>query len=176
MTNANDATVQVRLSSERRDQWDEHAEELTNGNRSDFIKSMVEAGRKKFDADVQRDEPTDEIRRERNRLRRENENLRTENERLLNRLDTTGERGAVLSFLADHGQEGATFDALLEHVSGGVTERLNQHIDRLKAQGAIEADPAPEDTSKVKLSMKPSEARYRATDADEAPPRREGGQ
>jgi hypothetical protein len=142
MANANDATAQVRLSSERRDQWDEHADELTNGNRSDFIKSMVEAGRKKFDADVSPDEPTDEIRRERNRLRRENEELREENERLYDRLDTAGTRGAIVSYLREHGD--ATFDRLIEHVSGGVTERVNDHIDAMRSDGELGVTTAPE--------------------------------
>jgi len=37
----------------------------------------------------------------------------------------------------------------------------------LKAQGAIEAEPAPEDTSEFKLAMKPTEARYRRAEESE---------
>jgi len=144
MANANDATVQVRLSSDRRDQWDEYAEELTNGNRSDFIKSMVEAGTKKFDADVQPDETANDLRRERNRLRAENEDLRERNKRLIKRLQTTGERGEILSFLREQDGKDATFDELLEAVTGGATKRLNEHIDAMRSNGELGVTTAPE--------------------------------
>jgi len=51
--------VQVYVPGYQRDRWDEHADEL-GMNRSEFVKAMVQAGRRGFGADTEGSEATSE--------------------------------------------------------------------------------------------------------------------
>lgn len=96
---------------------------------SPFIRDMVEAGLKKFNAAVEPDETNRELRTQRNDLRRELRRARGRIEELEDRLHG-GEHEAIREYVADN--PGATFDDIIMHVNKGVPDRVIRHIEEME--------------------------------------------
>lgn len=108
--------------------WKAEAEEM-DMSISEWVQAMVEAGRKKFDASVEPDETTDELRRQRNDLKEELDHARER----IEELETTlhhGEREAIREFVKEN--PGATFGDIVQHIIDTVPERVNRHLDELE--------------------------------------------
>lgn len=107
--------VQVYVPAYQRDIWDEHADEL-DMNRSEFVKAMVQAGRRGFGGEpaTERGTVADET-----------------------APDTTpaelSER--VLTALEDH--DCLSWDELLASVTGDIEARLEETLQELQQNGQI---------------------------------------
>jgi molecular chaperone DnaK (HSP70) len=117
--------------------WKSKAESL-DMSVSEFIKSMVEAGNKKFEATVEPDERAHELREQRNHYQQELEQTRTRVSRLETRLDQ-GERAEIRRFI--EANPGATFEEITRHLSETVPERTNELLETLEGDGVrVEGD------------------------------------
>lgn len=127
MTGAGDDTQPAMTypSKEQYQQWKNHAEEL-GMSVSEFMSSMVEAGRKKFEVDVAPDETNQELRENRNDLKAELEHARDRIEQLEDRLHRT-ERMAVKEHVEKN--PGATFGEITQSVGDDVPKRVMDHLD-----------------------------------------------
>ena len=96
---------------------------------SEWMQAMIEAGRKKFDAQVERDESAEQLRRQRNDLKAELDRARSRIDELETQLHH-GEQEAVREFVEEN--PGATFDDITRHVIDTVPERVNRHLDELE--------------------------------------------
>ena len=110
-------------TKEQRERWDERADEL-DMNTSEFVKSMVEAGMKKFEVSVEPDESAEQLREERNQLRDELEQA----EDAL-RSQGFGEADSVQEYIEEN--PGATFGEILNHMTDTMPGRLNRLLDEL---------------------------------------------
>lgn len=115
---------------EQYDRWQARAEEMDMST-SQFIKSMVEAGMKKFDASVEPDETNRELREQRNDLKAELDRARERIDDLEERL-LDDERAAVREHVEDN--PGADFQSVLEHVRETAPGRVNRHLDALEGE------------------------------------------
>jgi len=114
-------------TTEQHGEWKDHADDL-DMSLSNFVASMVEAGRKKFNASVSPDETNTELREQRNRYKRENDQLRRRVQRLEDRL-ATGERGQILAFIENN--PGATYKEIVNHIGEKTPGRVTDHLDDL---------------------------------------------
>jgi len=106
--------VQTYVPAYQREEWDQHAEEL-GMSRSEFVRSMVQAGRSKFDPDVGRDN--------------EATNGQTgDGEQDLER--------QVLDALETSGP--LSWDRLLAGITGDIEERLEETLSRLQADNRVQ--------------------------------------
>ena len=112
------------------DRWKQQAEEF-DMSVSEFMQAMVEAGLKKFDATVEPDETSRELREQRNDLRDELDHARGRIEELETRL-YQGERTAVREYIEEN--PGATYDEVIQHVVDTVPERVTTHLDDLEGE------------------------------------------
>ncbi|AAG18815.1 hypothetical protein VNG_0207H [Halobacterium salinarum NRC-1] len=96
---------------------------------SEWMQAMIEAGRKKFDAQVEPDESADELRKQRNDLKDELGHARTRIEELETQLHH-GEQEVIKEFVEEN--PGATFEDITRHVIDTVPKRLNRHLDELE--------------------------------------------
>lgn len=108
--------VQVYVPAYQRDLWDEHADEL-DMNRSEFVKTMVQAGRRVFDGDTA-SETTDT-----------GSNSATESE------PETELRNRVLSRLQEN--DCLTWDELLAEVTGDIESRLESTLKDLQNESQV---------------------------------------
>ena len=104
---------------------------------SEFMQAMVEAGLKRFDATVEPDETTCELREQRNNLRDELDYVGGRVEELENRL-YQGERTAVRDYIEEN--PGATYDEIIQHVVDTVLKRVTKHLDDLEGEGVSVKD------------------------------------
>lgn len=113
------------------EQWEAEAEEMDMGM-SEWVKAMVEAGRKKFSAaSVTPDETNRELRQQRNDLRDE---LTRARERL-NELEEAAygsEAEAIIDFVERN--PGATFSEIADHLMVTVPERAQEHVDDMEGE------------------------------------------
>ncbi|MDL0123631.1 MULTISPECIES: hypothetical protein [Halobacterium] len=116
--------------------WKDDAEEM-DMSVSEWMQAMIEAGRKKFDAQVEPDESADELRKQRNDLKDELEHARTRIEELETQLHH-GEQEVIKEFVEEN--PGATFEDITRHVIETVPERLNRHLDELEGDTLYVAD------------------------------------
>ena len=96
---------------------------------SEFIKSMVEAGNKKFEATVEPDETARELREQRNHYQQDLQQAQERMSKLENRLDR-GERAEIRRFVESH--PGATFEQITTHLIETVPERTNELLESLE--------------------------------------------
>lgn len=108
--------------------WKGHADALDTGVRK-FIKSMVEAGKKKFEATVELDDTASELREQRNHYQQELEKAQERVSKLETRLDQ-GERAEIRRFIESN--PGATFEEIITHLIEIVPERANELLESLK--------------------------------------------
>lgn len=101
--------VQTYVPAYQRDAWDEHAEEL-DMSRSEFVRTMVQAGRREFGGGV--DDPRDSAQASEEELRQR-----------------------VLDFLENSGA--SEWDALLSDVTGDIETRLDETLQDLQETGRI---------------------------------------
>ena len=102
------AVVQTYVPTYQRDAWDEHAEDL-DMSRSEFVKTMVQAGRREFGGAV--DDPKDTESNE--------EDLRDQ----------------VLEILRD--SDASDWDRLLSGITGDIETRLDETLQELQDSGRI---------------------------------------
>jgi predicted RNase H-like nuclease (RuvC/YqgF family) len=108
--------------------WKDDAEEM-DMSVSEWMQAMIEAGRKKFDAQVERDESAEQLRRQRNDLKTELDRARGRIEELETQLHH-GEKAEIREFIEQN--PGATFEDITRHVIDTVPERVNRHLDELE--------------------------------------------
>lgn len=123
-------TIYVYPTEEQRRTWKKEAEEL-DMSISEYMQSMTIAGRKKFDASVERDETDRELRERRNALKHELEAARDRINTLEQQLETT-ERAEVADYIQTH--PGATFPDIVQHLIETVPQRVNRHLDDLAGE------------------------------------------
>jgi predicted nuclease with TOPRIM domain len=120
---------------EQYERWKDDAADM-DMSVSEWIQAMVEAGRKKFDANVERDESAQELREQRNDLKDELDHARSR----INELETQlhhGEREVIREYIEEN--PGVTFDDITRKVIDTVPERVNRHLDQLEGD-AVTAD------------------------------------
>lgn len=122
--------VTVYISEEQRDDWREEADAM-DMSQSEFVGSMTNAGRKKFDIDVEPDETDSELREARDYYRREMEKERREKERLEEQLHG-GERQAITNFI--EANPGVSYQEIVEHVVDTAPGRVSDHLEEMNGQ------------------------------------------
>lgn len=125
--------------AEQYERWVREAETRGyEGVSSQFIRDMVEAGLKKFNAAVEPDETNRELREQRNDLRRELRRARNRIEKLEDRLHG-GERAAIKEFVADN--PGTSFgDIITKVLSEDGPDRVIRHIEEMEGRDLIRED------------------------------------
>jgi chaperonin GroEL (HSP60 family) len=98
---------------------------------SEFIKSMVEAGNKKFEATVEPDETASELREQRNHYQQELKKTQKRVSRLETRLNR-GEKAEVRRFVESN--PGANFEEITTHLVETVPERANELLESLEGE------------------------------------------
>ncbi|MFA1612459.1 hypothetical protein [Halobellus rubicundus] len=115
---------------EQYDNWQDHAENL-DMSVSQFITGMVEAGRKKFDAQITPDESVSELRDQRNDLKDELARTRERVEKLESQLHA-GERGSMINHI--RANPGCTFAEVQQEVAEKSGERLMRYVEALSGE------------------------------------------
>lgn len=116
--------------------WTEEADGLDMG-KSEYIRAMVEAGRKKFDFDgyLDPDPSVDvteaQLREQRDRARTEADALRARVRALEDELTGT-DRATTFEFISE--RPGATFESILGHIRATAPERLTGHLERMEGR------------------------------------------
>ncbi len=104
--------VQTYVPAYQREEWDEHADEL-GMSRSEFVRSMVQAGRSKFDPAVDTD-------REGDHPSTAESDLETQ---VLDALEASGP---------------LSWEALLSDVTGDIERRLEETLAELQAENRVQ--------------------------------------
>lgn len=130
------AEATTYLKPEQYDRWKARADDLDMST-SEFIKSMVEAGMKKFDASVKPDETNRELREQRNDLKAELDRARERINKLEERL-LNDERAEVRKHV--EANPGTEFQSILKHVRDTAPGRVNRHIDALEGEALSAAN------------------------------------
>jgi len=112
------------------ERWKDRAEEL-DMSVSGFIKGMVEAGNKKFEATVEPDEETRELREQRNYYKSELERAQSRVSKLEDRLDR-GEQAEIRRFIEEN--PGVPFDEIHQHLMETVPERANEILEAIEGE------------------------------------------
>lgn len=120
--------VATYLTEQQHQQWKRRAEAM-DMSLSEYIQAMTEAGHKKFEATVDRDESADELRQQRNDLKEELSHARGRIEALEEQLYQS-ERREIVEYI--EANPGADIDAVIRHVIDTVPGRVNQHIEELE--------------------------------------------
>lgn len=128
MTDTDTQPAMTYPTSDQYETWKEEADKM-DMSVSEWMQAMVEAGRKKFDAQVERDESAEQLRRQRNDLKAELERARGRIEELETQLHH-GEQEAILEFVEEN--PGTEFDEIVRHVIDTVPARVNRHLDELE--------------------------------------------
>lgn len=126
-----DTDKQPAMTYPTPDQYEDWKEEADGKDMSvsEWIQAMVEAGRKKFDANVERDETADELREQRNDLKDQMDLARDRIEELETQLHH-GEQEVIREFVTEN--PGATFGEITQEVIDTVPERVSRHLDELE--------------------------------------------
>lgn len=127
--------VATYIPDEEYEDWIEQAEEMGMST-SDWIKSMVRAGQKKFNRDVEPTESRDDLRRRRNDLRRELQRARDRIEQLEGQVHRS-EREAVIDYIGDN--PGAEYEDIVQHVVNTANSRVTRILDDVEGD-EIEID------------------------------------
>lgn len=126
----NGPTAKSYPSEEQYASWKEQADEL-DMTVSEFISTMVEAGRKKFDVRVEPDETISELRTQRNDLKRELQHARSRIGNLEDKLHRT-ERRAIVEYVEEN--PGCTWDQVIQHLLNTVDQRAINQLDALEGK------------------------------------------
>lgn len=137
MTETDKQPAMTYPTPEQYEAWKAEAAEM-DMSVSEWIQAMVEAGRKKFDAQVTPDETAAELREQRNDLKDELDHARERIEKLEQRLHQ-GERAAIIEFVEEN--PGASYGEIGQHIADTVPERLTRHLDELEGDAlAVDND------------------------------------
>jgi len=128
MTDTDKQPAMTYPTPEQYETWKEDADEM-DMSVSEWIQAMVEAGRKKFDAQVEPDENAQELREQRNDLKEELAHARDRIENLENQLHHS-ERATILEFVEEN--PGVTYGEIGQKLADTVPERLQPHLDALE--------------------------------------------
>jgi len=128
MTDTDKQPAMTYPTPEQYETWKEEADDMDMST-SEWMQAMIEAGRKKFDAQIDPDESAQELREQRNDLKDQLDLARDRIEELETQLHH-GEQEVVRQFVRDN--PGATFSEIVQHVQDTVPERVNQHLDELE--------------------------------------------
>ena len=105
---------------------------------SEFVECMVEAGLKKFDADVNPDETNQELREQRNDLKTELDRARERIDQLEDELHH-GEREAIREYIKSN--PGADYDEIVQHLIETAARRVTTHLEGLEGDALrVETD------------------------------------
>lgn len=110
--------------------WKDDAEKM-DMSVSEWMQAMIEAGRKKFDAQVEPDESAGELREQRNDLKEELDHARNRIDELETQLHH-GERKDIQEFVEEN--PGATYSDITQHISNNLPERVKRHLDELEGK------------------------------------------
>lgn len=109
------SVVQVYVPIYQRDAWDEHADDL-DMSRSEFVKAMVQAGRRGFGAEPSVEDGSAEA----------------------SGSDTGAQRGLEERVVSSLDREGClSWDDLLREVTGGIEARLESTLQELQEDGKV---------------------------------------
>lgn len=107
--------------------WDDLAEEM-DMSRSEWLLAMVEAGRKKFDRDIQPDESKRDLRRRNTELWNDYQEASEERDRLRKQLRLTEGR-AIVEFVEDN--QGCRYEDIAQHLVENQGSRLTKMLDAM---------------------------------------------
>lgn len=127
-TSEETATATAYPTVEQYERWKEQANEL-DLTASEFIKSMTEVGRKKFEVAVEPDETSRELREHRNDLKRQLEQARERVKSLEDRLHH-GERGQIKQYVEEN--PGASYADIVQSLSNTLPDRVTKHLDEME--------------------------------------------
>ncbi|MYL17354.1 hypothetical protein GLW36_11970 [Halorubrum terrestre] len=127
--------VATYVPEELLEDWDEMAEEM-DMSRSEWLMAMVEAGRKKFDRDIQPDESKRDLRQRNTQLWDDYQEASSELKRLKTQLHQT-ERRAIVEFVEDN--QGCQYKEIAKHLQKTRSSRLTKMLDALNGD-EIEID------------------------------------
>lgn len=137
MTDTNKQSAMTYPTEEQYEGWKEDADEM-DMSVSEWMQAMIEAGRKKFDAQVEPDESAQELREQRNDLKDQLALARDRIEELETQLHH-GEQEVIREFVKEN--PGATFGEITQKVIDTVPERVNRHLDELEGDALyVEGD------------------------------------
>lgn len=129
MSSDNDSNPTMTYPTEgQHSRWKQQAEEM-GMCMPEYVEAMVEAGRKKFEVEVDPDESAHELRRLRNDLRRQLDAARDRVGQLEDEL-YHGERGAIQEYVNEN--PGAGYDEIIQHVIDTVPTRTTRLLDELE--------------------------------------------
>lgn len=128
MTDTDKQPAMTYPTPEQYEGWKAEADEMDMST-SEWMQAMIEAGRKKFDAQVDPDESAQELREQRNDLKEELDRARERIQELETQVHH-GEQEAIREFIEEN--PGATFDDIARKLSETVPNRLNRHLDELE--------------------------------------------
>ena len=120
--------ISIVLDEDTYEKWSKKAEEMGMSN-SEWGRSMIRAGLKKFGRAVEPDKSRDDLRQQLNDLRRELRRAR-ERVRTLEKQLHTSERQAVIDYLDEN--PGATFQEVLQHVTNTASARVPKILDQVE--------------------------------------------
>ena len=118
--------------------WKSRADSL-DMSVSEFIKNMVEAGNKKFEATVEPDETARELREQRNHYQQKLEKAQARVSKLETRLDQ-GERAEIRQFIQEN--PGVGFEEITTHLVESIPERANDLLETLEGDSVRIEDDA----------------------------------
>lgn len=115
-------------SEEQYQRWEREADNLDMST-SEFIRSMTEAGMKKFTVDVEPDETNHELRQHRNDLKEELERTRSRVNELEEQL-YSGEKSQIEDFIKEN--PGTSFGEIVQEVIDTAPSRINRHLEDME--------------------------------------------
>lgn len=136
MTDTDKQPAMTYPTPDQYEDWKEEAAD-TDMSVSEWIQAMVEAGRKKFDATVERDETAAELREQRNDLKDQLDLARDRIEKLETQVHH-GEQEVIREFVKEN--PGATFGEITQKVIDTVPERVNRYLDELEGDALYVED------------------------------------
>jgi len=126
----NGPTAKTYPTEEQYERWKEAADEQ-DMSVSRWIAGMVEAGRKKFEVEVEPDRPAAKVRRQRDDMRQQLAEARDRIEQLETSLHDT-ERDVIEQFVAEN--PGATWDEITQHVAETAGSRVTNHLEAMTGE------------------------------------------
>lgn len=125
-------------TNEQHARWKARAKKMDR-SLSGFIKEMVEAGMKKFDATVEPDATRQELRDQRDDLKAELDHSRKRISKLEDRL-MRSDSAELRWYVAEH--PGASFEDITDHLRATVPERANEHLTAMEGESIEVHDDA----------------------------------
>ena len=105
---------------------------------SEFVRSMVEAGLKKFTREVEPDKTRDELRQQRNEAYSELREEREKRTRLEEKI-MTGERGVIMEYIDDN--PGCTYKDIADRLAQTAPSRATKVLEAIEgSEVAVDED------------------------------------